>query len=297
MKFDKIEFSCLCSREFLILCKNYSLKNFEQVIDGSGKYGYKKSLLSSLVQVFFTPLDDDNFECFVSIGSYLSNNYGFYLVKRLFMSGLISNVRITRLDFCYDLIGDEAEKFKISKFKLNKLPKGSTPELKIFFNKVNPSLIDTSYFKSYYFLIRVYDKGVEQRLSPYNSIWKRFEIQINKNFIRRYWSDGYFDLTQPVSDWNDTFKLWIGHIRDNYSFQGRYNEIIKKMSLDVDFGLKRLKKTNDITKHLNYVERVFGVTIDFMVLQKQEKYQRLFESPELQKAVVGRFFDKFNIAF
>jgi hypothetical protein len=292
---DKIEITFNSKYDFIFFVKEYCYRKLIEYKIGTGsKYCYQKGLFTEYFQVFWSEQEDDNITAFLSIGSKLSNKYGLYLVKHLTLFFGFYQVRIRRIDFCYDFIKEQALNFRIKKFNVKNKPFHSKPKSVVYYNSENPKIIDTSYLITSNFKIRVYDKGVEQNISKVNSEWKRFEIQFNKSFIDRYIKRKYMDFNLfPVKSYLDELLLLVNKVKELYTFNRPYMDC-----LNLICNTKKSLKPNKITEktlsqRMAWFKKNYGAYLDYYFIQNEEYYKKLLNDEQMKKDAILLILDRF----
>lgn len=266
-------------------------KNIRAVYGSGAKYFHQKSITTEYFQIYYSIYDDNKIEVFCSIGSLYSNRYGFYLLHKLIVFGMIK-LRVRRLDLAFDLHGIEAKEFRICKFNLRSKPGNSSPRLKIYFNRVDSKYIDTSYFTTSRFIIRMYDKGVEQGISPVNSDWKRFEIQLKSKFLDKFFGDKYLMLPPgSVKASLNSYRGILYEIREKYTFNEKYMKLLKYLESGDENRVKPLRRDNDLIKSMKWFQKTFKRHIRFYAANNPEEFQKLIESPKERAKAIEEFMD------
>ena len=289
---DKIDVSCEGNLKHIKFIKSYCFHKNIKVIYGSGaKYFHQKSIITEYFQIYYSVNLDNSVTSFFSIGSLYSNKYGFYLLRKLNTLG-IDKMRVRRLDFAFDLHGIEAKEFKIKKFNLKHKPNNSSPRQKLYFNCVNPDVIDTSYLMTSRFIIRMYDKGVEQGISPLNSDWKRFEVQIKSKLIDKFFGEQYLQFySGSVQSILNSYKALLNEIISKYQFNEKYMKLLGYLASGYENRIKPLKRDNDLIKTMKWFKKHYHKHIRFYVANHIEEFQKLISEPKEQAKAIEQFMD------
>lgn len=288
---DKIDISCKCKiKDFKKIYEYCSFKDF-RVKSGSGRKFFKeKSLMTNYFQIYFTQ-DLDDVEIYSSIGSEYSNKFGMYLLKKLLSFGLY-DIKIVRIDFCYDMYGDDVKDWKIVPIVVNKKPNMAKPMPKIIRNPDNNKFINTTYIISNSFKIRMYDKGVEQHLEPFNSNWKRFEVELRRDLIFNYVGTDYLTFNNgTVKEYEMIYRALIKYIYERYEFNRKYQRILKKLINKGDERLNRQYVKNDLERTMAWFERTYKEYIKMHVATNPDDFKEIVNNPVKQAEAINNFYE------
>ena len=267
---DKIEFSCRFSDRFLTMVEYYHSKKSIQRVYMSGKFGYLKSFRSSLIQIFYERSNDtDKISAFISVGSAFSNKYGLSIIK-LFSRLSVSDIKFTRFDVTHDLVGDVAKNFIIQPLRYKKKPPRSLPQQIHYENKINSDYYDTVYLRTSDWQIRVYDKGVEQQTELFNSDWKRFEIQLNKDRLKKFMAHREY-AGESVDVLYSDIRSVVSRIADDYDFRGEYAEIMLILSQGISKA-QRIEKVNSAEQYLDNLQKQYFKTALALYCLRPERF-------------------------
>lgn len=287
---DKIDFSCITNIELIYFIKEYCyFRNLKTHYGSGSKFFHQKSILNEEFQVFYTHIDDELVSAYVSIGSYFSNRFGFHLLKRLSKNN-VDKIKIRRLDFAYDLHGIKAEEFKIAKFNVSLKPATAKPKCKIYYNGIKQNLIDTAYLSTSNFTIRMYDKGVEQKESEYNSNWKRFEVQINAKMLDLYIGNQYLIFNgRTTKDLLEDYNILLNKISEQYKFNQKYMRMLSSLKTNPSRRFKRINRKSDMSKMFEWLEKNFDKHIKYYVVHKLDEFEELLYDEKAQKDAICDF--------
>lgn len=245
-------------------------------IHGSGRYGYKKSMQSELVYIYYT-YENGNFEASIQFKHYLSNKHGLHVLKPLLP--LLTRYRVTRIDIAYDIY----ESFEINPFKIEKMPHQAKPKIPVYVNPYDPDIINTANFITKAFMIRAYDKGVEQKRDPIQTNWKRVEVELRKDFIQSKIGKSWHNPLDPILEIKKIYYSLLNDILDRYSFGKIYDDILKKMTIH-DYRPHKNRSYSDISDKMEYFKGTYDHYFEAMVLQYEEKVLDLINSSNREKA-------------
>lgn len=226
-KVDTVHLSCEMTKEFFSFCVDYCTKH--GMIYTITRAGQMSQVFNChQFRVFLTETGDRQYhQATIQLHSTLCNWYGLSLIPKINHMNEIRNIMFTRIDVCVDKIN---ESFRLIRGKVRKKPSKSTIKAK---NIDNCGVLETVYFKSNSFCIRIYDKAAEQQnnqiklYSVTPEDWKRFEIQFNKDFLKRYCmrnTEGK-TLTELYSCLNSLLYTF----QSQYSFNSKYDKIMSSM--------------------------------------------------------------------
>lgn len=281
--------------EFLQFLFDYAKRKKISGIQGSGaKFFFQHSFLTSQFQLYYSVSEDKTIvTCYLSIGSKLSNAYHFRLLKKLINTYQVINLKIRRVDFAIDLFDDDALNFTISEFRIKSVPATSKPQISIIRNKTNHKYIDTAYLTTSNFKIRMYDKGVEQKISAFNSDWKRFEIQINSDFI-----DYYVNHTEInyncISDLKSKFQSIISIVSRKYRFQEKYNVLLSVIANNKKPLRSVSKNKSDLEQTMSWFINQYEKYLRYYIVQNKFEIMKFILDEKRQEAFLSDFYDWFS---
>lgn len=226
-KVDTVHLSCEMTHEFFSFCVDYCARyDMQYVIKSVGQMS--RVFNCDRFRILLTETGNGQYhQATIQLHSTLCNWYGLSIIPKINQSNEIKNIRFTRIDVCVDMIG---ESFRLVRGKVRKKPSKSTVKAE---NIDNCGILETVYFKSKSFCIRIYDKAAEQKnnqikLYPVTpEDWKRFEIQFNKDFLKRYCMRDTESKTLIKLYSHLNSLLFTFH--SEYSFNPKYDKIIRNM--------------------------------------------------------------------
>lgn len=279
-RIDTLHLSCLVERGFIESCAAYCEKRelgFEQETRG-----YKTILDCGYFRTEVTKVSGSEYEqAIIQVHSVLCNKYGLSIIKNMVKIESILEISINRVDVCVDLIN---ENFKLVKGIIRKKPSKATVRSELV---EKDKTIETVYFKSNSFVVRIYDKYIEQKnktnklLPDIPEDWKRFEIEFKKDFLARYNVRNTDNLN--LSELRENISSLIVTLKENYSFNPKYDKIIKRMITGGNKLYTYKPEYDHKTTHKNALR--FSRIAEYLVARNPEKYRKIINSPELQKAI------------
>lgn len=279
-RIDTLHLSCLAERDFIELCAAYCKKR--KLVFEQETRGYKTILDCEYFRAEVTKVSGSEYEqAIIQVHSVLCNKYGLSIIKNMVKIESISEISINRADVCVDLIN---ENFKLVKGIIRKQPSKATVRTELV---EKDKTIETVYFKSKSFVVRIYDKYIEQKnktnklLPDIPEDWKRFEIEFKKDFLARYNVRNTDNLN--LSKLRENISSLIVTLKENYSFNPKYDKIIKRM---ITGGNKLYTYKPEYDHKMTDRNALrYSKTAEYLVARNPEKYRKIINSPELQKTI------------